>query len=135
MRARLATVAAALSISCAGERPLPVVTLPAVEAPGPAVASCGPADPAKCHAIAEDALPNDPRLAYRYEAFACERGVVGACGALGHMMLRGIWGESDPDQASFYLDGACGEGVATSCVELGVLDRDVRHDDARAIAR
>ena len=134
MRA-LALVLAALASSCAGEAPPPVVTLPAVEPTVVAVHACGPADPAACHTIAEEKLPTNPQLAYQYEHYACETGVAPACGALGHMMLRGIWGESKPEQAVFYLQGACAAGIAASCVDLGVLERDVRHDDAGAIAR
>ncbi|HEY1957779.1 MAG TPA: tetratricopeptide repeat protein [Polyangiaceae bacterium] len=135
MRA-LGIVLAAFASACAGRASPPVVALPSVEAPAPAaVRECTPRAPATCHAIAQESLPTEPRLAYRLEAFACDSGVPAACGALGHMMLHGIWGESSPEQALFYLEGACGAGVAASCVDLGVFDRDVRHEDARAIAR
>ncbi len=132
MRAH-AIVVAALAASCAGEPPPKAVALAPIAPPEThAPRACVPEDLAACHALAWDLLPTDPRHAYQDEAFACDEGQVASCAALGHMMLRGIWGESDPAKALFYLEGACGAGVLASCVEHALAERDVRHDETGA---
>jgi TPR repeat protein len=131
----LAIVLAALGAACAHETPRAVVTLPAVvSTPAPRPRACLPSELAACRDIGRRVLPADPRRAFQFESLACDGGVVEACGDLGWMMMRGVWGESNPARALVLLDGACGAGVVASCVTLGVYYRDVRHDDAKAAA-
>ena len=134
MRA-LAITTSALALACAHETNTPTVTLaPSPPAAFEAPLRCSPDDPSACHVLARRALPTDPRDAFMFESIACEQKLAAACGSLGWMMLHGVWGEADPAQAVVLLEGACRADVVTSCVDLGVLERDVHTDDAKAAA-
>ncbi len=124
---------AALAVACAREVPPAAVSLPFVVAsPQAPKGECLPGSLDVCHALAHRVLPTDPRHAFQYESLACEGGMVAACGELGWMMLRGVWGASDTNEALFLIEGACSAGLVESCVMVGVLDRDAHHDDAAA---
>ncbi len=124
-------VIASLALACAHEKIPATVFIPESDAaPSPPPLECSSNDANACHVLGHRALATNPRNAFMFESTACEHGVAEACATVGWITLHGTWGEANAEGASLFLEHACQANILTSCVDLGVLERDARHDEA-----